>query len=92
MELYGAAISVRAQMGEDSKSGSAKKLAKQALSSLTAKDKKSIIQDKVAPNYKEIAKNISKIIELEARIANLEAARLISQEKNGAQLFEKEEE
>ncbi len=92
VELYGAAISVRAQMGEDSKSGSAQKLAKQALSSLTAKDKKSIIQDKVAPNYKEIAKNISKIIELEARIANLEAARLISQEKNGAQLFEKEEE
>ncbi|MBS4772910.1 MAG: hypothetical protein KHX55_01380 [Proteobacteria bacterium] len=91
-ELYGEAISVRAQMMEDSKSGSAKKLAKKALSSFMAKDKKSVVQDKVAPNYKDIAKNISKIIELEARIANLEAARLISQERDGAELFEEEDE
>lgn len=91
-ELYGEAISVRAQMAEDSKDGSAKKLAKQALSSFLAKDKKSVVQDKVAPNYKDIAQNISKIIELEARIANLEAARLITQERDGAALFEEKEE
>lgn len=92
VELYGEAIAVRAQMGEDAKTGSARKLAQKALSSFMAKDKKSVIQDKVAPNYKDIAKNISKIIELEARIANLEAARLISQERDGAQLFEQEDE
>ncbi len=92
VELYGEAIAVRAQMNKDAQSGSAQKLAKKALSSLMAKDKKSVIQDKVAPNYKDIAKNISKIMELEARIANLEAARLISQEKDGAELFEEEEE
>lgn len=91
-DLYGEAIAVRAQMGKDAQSGSPKKLAQQALSSFMAKDKKSVIQDKVAPNYKDIAKNISKIIELEARIANLEAARLISQERDGAELFEEDEE
>lgn len=91
VELYGEAIAVRAQMGEDAKSGSAKQLAKKALSSFMSKDKKSVIQDKVAPNYKDIAKNISKIMELEAGIANLEAARIISQEKDGAELFEKED-
>lgn len=90
VELYGEALSVRANMAKDAGAGSAKKLAKKALSMIGAKDKKTIIQDKVAPNYKDIAQNISKIIELEARIANLEAAWLISREKDGAQLFEED--
>ena len=87
-----AAIAIRAKMAADAEPNSAAALAKKAMSSLLAKDKKSVIQDKVAPNYKDISKNISKIIELEAQIANLEAARLISQERDGAELFEETEE
>ncbi len=92
LKLYGEAIAIRAKMAADAEPNSAAALAKKAMSSLLAKDKKSVIQDKVAPNYKDISKNISKIIELEAQIANLEAARLISQERDGAELFEEAEE
>lgn len=91
LELYGSALAIRASQVANAGPKSPAALGKKAFSMLGSKDKKAVVQEKVAPNYKDIAKHISQIIELEAQIARLEAATLISREKNGAEYFSKEE-
>lgn len=90
-ELYGKALSIRASQVANADPTSPAALGKAALGMLGSKDKKAVVQEKVAPNYKDISTHISQIIELEAQIARLEAATLISREKDGADLFKKKE-
>ena len=74
--LYADALSIRA--GMSSQGGNLAAAEKLAGSLLGSSDKHEVLQNDVKPHIKNIALHVKQIVELEAAIANLQGAQLLS--------------
>lgn len=79
-KLYAEALSIRAGMSaEGGAAGTAKAVAEKAAGALLgSSDKQEVLQNDVKPQVKSIALHLKQIVELEAAIANLQGAQLLS--------------